>query len=139
MEQLGQFIMHHWELWLGLVVVLLLIFMNEQLMQKKRAKALSPASVVDMMNHANAVVIDIRDLETFRAGHIIDATRMSIDELTQERMKKYNNNPLILVCTRGIQAATAATKLRAEGVTNVMILAGGMTAWQEAGLPIIKK
>ena len=73
MEHLGQFITNHWQLWLALVIILLLIFINELLTQKKRAKELSPADAVDMINHENAVVIDLRDAELYRAGHIINA------------------------------------------------------------------
>ena len=86
MGQLGQFITNHWELWLALVVVLLFIFINELLSQKKRAKELSPAAVIEMMNHENAIVIDLRDSATFRAGHIIDAKLATADDFKQQRV-----------------------------------------------------
>lgn len=139
MEHLGQFISNHWGLWLALIVILLLIFINELLSQKKRAKELSTAAAVDMINHGDAVVFDIRDQEAFRKGHIIDSTRVTAEDFSQPRMEKYKQKPFILVCTRGVQAASLAAKLREQGYSQPMVLAGGITAWQAAGLPLVKK
>ena len=138
MEQLGQFITNHWELWLALVVILLMVFINELISQKKKGKELSPAAAVDMINHENAVVIDLRDAETYRAGHIINAICASADDFSQQRMDKYKTKPIILVCARGLQSATLAAKLREQGFTQPMVLAGGNTAWAAANLPLVK-
>ena len=138
MEQIGQFITTHWALWLALIAILALIFINEFFAQKKRAKELSPATAVDMINHNNAVVIDLRDPEAFRAGHIIDSIRVSADDFNQQRMEKYKKKPFILVCAKGLQSTTLATKLRTQGFTDPMVLAGGVAAWQAASLPLVK-
>ena len=138
MEHLGQFITNHWQLWLALVIILLLIFINELLTQKKRAKELSPADAVDMINHENAVVIDLRDAELYRAGHIINAIPASVDDFAKPRMDKYKVKPLILVCARGLQSPALAAKLRTQGYVQPMVLAGGMSAWTAANLPMVK-
>lgn len=138
MEQLGQFIVNHWGLWLALVVVLLIIFINELQTQKKRAKELSPQAAVNLINHENAVVIDLREAEVFRNGHILDAIRATADDFNEQRMDKYKTKPLILVCARGLQSSQLATKLREKGFTQPMALAGGMAAWQTAELPVVK-
>lgn len=39
MEHLGQFIINHWQLWLALIVILLLTFINELITQKKKRKS----------------------------------------------------------------------------------------------------
>jgi rhodanese-related sulfurtransferase len=138
MGQLGQFITNHWALWLALIVVLSLVLIYELHSQKKRAKELSPNAAIDLINHEDAVVIDLRDPEVFRAGHIIDAICTPADDLGQKRMEKYKTKPVILVCARGLQSVVVATQLRAKGFTQPMILAGGITAWQAAGLPLVK-
>lgn len=138
MDQLGKFITNHWELWLALVVVLALIYINELLTQKKRAKELSPQATVNKINHEQAVVIDLRDQESFRSGHIIDAIRASAEDFNQQRMDKFKEKPLILVCARGLQSAALAAKLKQQGFEQPMILAGGITAWQNADLPLVK-
>ena len=138
MDLLGQFIINHWALWLALVVVLLLIFINEKLAQKKRAKELSPQTAVNLINNDNAVVIDLRDTDTFRKGHIIDSIRATADDFNQQRMDKYKEKPLILVCSRGLQSGPLAAKLKQQGFSQPMVLAGGIDAWQAADLPLIK-
>ena len=138
MGQVGQFIINHWELWLALVVVLLLIFINEFLAQKKRAKELSPQAAVNLINHDNAVIIDLRDSDSFRKGHIIDAIQATADDFEQQKMDKYKTKTLLLVCARGLQSAALATKLREQGFSQPMVLAGGIAAWQAADLPLIK-
>ena len=138
MQQLGQFVIHHWALCLTVVSILVLIFINEWVSQKNNAKQLSAAAAVDLINHEDALVIDIRDQELFRAGHILDAIRASADDFNQQRMDKYKKKPLILVCSKGIQAAALATKLREQGFEQPFVLAGGLAAWQEASLPLVK-
>jgi rhodanese-related sulfurtransferase len=139
MQQLAQFISNHWELWLALLGILVLIFINEIMAQKKRGKTLSPAAAIDMINRENAVVIDLREQDAFRAAHIIDSVRASADDFSQKRMEKYQQKPFILVCARGLQSAALASKLKAQGFIEPMVLAGGIAAWQEAGLPLVKK
>lgn len=138
MAQFGQFITNHWELFAALIAVLLLIFINEKYAQKSRAKELSPQALVGLINDENATIIDLRDSESFNKGHIINAIRATSDDFTQQRMDKYKAKPLVLVCARGLQSATLAAKLRTQGFAQPMVLAGGMTAWQNADLPLVK-
>lgn len=138
MEHLGQFITNHWGLWLALVVILLLVFINELLTQRKKAKEISPQLAVNLINHENAVVVDLRETDAFRKGHIIDAVRATPDDFTQQRMDKYKAKTLILVCARGLQSAQLAAKLQTEGFSKSMVLAGGIAAWQTAELPLVK-
>jgi rhodanese-related sulfurtransferase len=138
MSQLSQFIINHWELCLALIMVLLFILINELYAQKKQAKALSTAEAIALINHEDAVIVDIREPDAFRAGHVIHSIRVAADEFNQKRMDKYKAKPLILVCTRGVQSATLASQLRAQGFMQAMSLSGGITAWQEANLPLVK-
>lgn len=139
MDKLVDFATRHGQLSLALVIILLAIFISEFLAQKKRARELSPTDAVNMINHERAVVVDIRSLDLYNQGHILGAIRSSEEDFTQKRMNKYQSKPLILVCARGISSATLATKLKAQGFENVQVLAGGITAWQAAGLPVVKK
>lgn len=138
MEQISQFIINHWALCLALVGIILLIQLNEWFTKTQGPQALSPQLVVEKINHDEAVVIDLRDQEAFSAGHIIHAIRATADDFDLPRMDKYKQKTVILVCTRGIQAQTVASKLKSKGFVNPAVLAGGLTAWQSAGLPLVK-
>jgi len=135
-NQFQDFILHHWELWLALFTVLSLLLINEYLTQKKGPQALSTAAAIDAINHQDATVIDMRNADVFKAGHVVGSKNMPTEPLT--KLNKYKNKPLILVCERGLQSTSLAVKLRKQGFTNVMILAGGITAWKTANLPLAK-
>jgi rhodanese-related sulfurtransferase len=138
MEHIGQFIINHWTLWSALLVILLLIFINEFITQKNRAKELSTASAVELINHEDAVVVDLRDQETYRSGRIINAIHAAPEDFGKPKLEKYKSKPIILVCARGLQSPALAIKLRQQGYGQVMVLSGGMAAWQSAGLPLVK-
>lgn len=139
MDHIGQFIQNHWQLSLAFVIISSLVFINEYLTMKKQGKSLSTEQAINLINNENAVVIDLRDQTMFKTGHIIGSIRASEDDFKSVKMDKYKEKPLILVCTRGIQAANIAKDLRSKNFTNPMILRGGIDAWKEAKLPLVKK
>jgi rhodanese-related sulfurtransferase len=137
MEQFSQFITNHWQLWLLFIVILFLTFLNELFTQKKKAKELSPQAAVDLINNEDAVIIDLRDKEVFKKGHIINAINARNDDFEQQKMDKFKDKPLILVCERGLQSPALATKISAQGF-QPHVLSGGVVAWQAADLPLVK-
>ncbi|WP_445427781.1 rhodanese-like domain-containing protein [Alishewanella sp. HL-SH05] len=56
------------------------------------------------------------------------AAELALAQLAQE--------PLYLICRSGARSALAAESLQNMGFTDVYSVAGGMAAWQEAGLPV---
>ena len=48
------------------------------------------------------------------------------------------DRPVLVVCDQGRSAGPAAATLRAAGFAEVYVLAGGLAAWREAGLPLKK-
>jgi rhodanese-related sulfurtransferase len=137
MENVKQFLFNHWVLTLSLLIIALLILINEVISRKKAATALSPQEVVDKINHEEAIVLDIREKAAFDNAHILGAERVNAQDLMQGKMQQNKNRPLIIVCTRGLQSAPLAAKLVSEGY-QAFVLAGGITAWQQAELPVHK-
>ena len=138
MEQLLQFIINHWSLCLTASTILILIFINEILIKQKGALAISPALAVDLLNNKGAVIIDLRNADAFRNGHIINAINITGDAFIKEHLIKYKNKPLIIVCARGLEAGQLAARLKKQGLTDTMTLKGGIAAWQAAQLPLVK-
>lgn len=137
MDQIIQFVSNHMALNLAFLVVASLILVNELLIKRKQGNALTPQTTVDMINHEHAVVIDLRDTEAFNAGHIVDAIQAKEDDFSTPKMNKYKSKKLILVCANGLQSTTAAAKLRTQGYES-FVLGGGITAWKNAELPLVK-
>lgn len=139
MEHLAQFITNHWPLWGAFVLILIAILINELIAQKKRAKELSTVQAIERINNDNAVVFDLRDLDAFRSGHIINAIHATNDDFSTSKMDKYKAKPVILVCARGAQSSTLAALLKTREFSNVMVLSGGMMSWTADSLPVSKK
>jgi len=138
MNQFSQFVVHHWPLWVAFAILLVLIIINELFALQKKAKEVSPQMAVSLINNDGAVVVDLRDKEAFKNGHIIESIQASADDFNQAKMNKYKDTPLILVCARGLQAPVVAAKIRPLGF-NPVVVRGGMSAWINANLPLIKK
>lgn len=103
------------------------------------ASAISTAQAIQMINQRQAVWVDVRPAEQFQAGHIAQARSLPVADIEKKAANLPKNKPLVLVCDQGRESGKAASKLRAQGYTEVVALEGGMRAWSQAGLPITQK
>jgi rhodanese-related sulfurtransferase len=46
--------------------------------------------------------------------------------------------PVLIYCASGRRSAAAAAFLKEKGFTKVVDLAGGIGAWQQAGMPVTR-
>lgn len=104
------------------------------------AGALSTVQAVQLINREKAVVIDVCEPDEFAAGHVGGAKNIPLGQL-QERLPQVAKNkavPIILVCAKGARAARAAGIAKGLGYDKAQPLAGGLSAWREASLPVEK-
>lgn len=139
MEEYIQFAINHWIL-ISLFVALLIWLLVEEARAKGLMGQLSPQEAVQLINRDRAVVIDIRNREAFQQGHIVDAINITEQELNKnsDKLVKYKNRPIILVCAAGQKAGALAVKLKNQKMEGVYVLAGGINAWKNAAMPLIK-
>lgn len=136
MQELIEFVSSEWPLFVALIIVLALLaraFLTG-------AKGVAPMQAVAMMNHENAVIVDVRTDKEFEEGHISNALNIPLG-LLQNRLgelEKYKNSPVIISCRTGSRSGQAATTLLKAGFENVQNLSGGMLAWSNANLPVNK-
>jgi rhodanese-related sulfurtransferase len=100
----------------------------------------SPTEAVMLMSRAKPLVLDVRDAAEFEAGHIQGAKHIPLAELSNrmKELEKYKDKPVLVHCQKGMRAKTACTLLRAQQFTKLHQLQGGLAAWQEAKLPVVK-
>jgi rhodanese-related sulfurtransferase len=140
MEKGWPFIVNHWELFAALVVVLAVILVFERKAKAEGPSVLDPQSAVGWINHEQAIVIDIRDRDAFRKGHIINSESIQpANVVTAVKGEKYKDKPILIVCAQGISSAKTAALLKKEGIEKVATLKGGIQAWKSADLPLEKK
>lgn len=104
------------------------------------ATDVSPAEAVLLINRENALVLDVREEGEFAAGHIPDAKNIPLAKLTERanELRKYQQKPLLVNCQGGVRSANACGQLKKAGFTRIYNLRGGLTAWNEAKLPVAK-
>lgn len=85
-------------------------------------------------------LLDVRQPEEYAAGHIAGAKLIPLGELLTRRDEIESAKPakLLIVCRGGVRSAKACLLLGAAGFTSPLNLAGGVHAWQKAGLPYVK-
>lgn len=141
MEQFLDFAVRNWFLFAALFVILGLLIGSELIRKIRGVTAISPAQALQLMNHEEAVVLDVRDGAEYKSGHIPDARHIPHNEI-KDRLKeltKVKSRPIIVYCQTGNRAATVGALLKKEEFNTVHTLQGGLPAWQSANLPISKK
>jgi len=81
-------------------------------------------------------VIDVRSTAEWQAGHIPGAHHIPLGELAGKASTLPRERPVIVHCQGGARSAIAASLLQAEGLPDVLNLAGGFNEWRAAGLPV---
>ena len=142
MEQLWFFIVNHWWLVLIFVVLLILTFQTEFSSHIQGIKLITPQEVIMFMNRGN-LVIDIRSLDDYNNGHIVNSLSFPEEGIfTNIKLlqNKCSNKVLILICSNGQHAPKIGYALHKKyQLENIYSLKGGFNAWLLENLPIVKK
>jgi molybdopterin/thiamine biosynthesis adenylyltransferase/rhodanese-related sulfurtransferase len=85
-------------------------------------------------------VIDVRDPDEFRDGHIEVASNISRGFLEFRVGSAVTDpaTPIVLYCQTGLRSMLAAKALHELGYQNVVNLQGGFQKWAQSGLPTVK-
>ena len=103
-------------------------------------KAVDPAGLTALINRQDALLVDVSAAADFEKGHIAGAknVQMSQFDADNKMLARVRELPVALVCRSGTTSADAARKLAKAGFTQVYWLDGGLAAWQQANLPLVK-
>ncbi|HVA40826.1 MAG TPA: molybdopterin-synthase adenylyltransferase MoeB [Candidatus Binataceae bacterium] len=90
-----------------------------------------------MLEKPGTVLLDVREGDEWRQGHIPQAVGMprGFLELRVEEKVPDHKTPVILQCASGTRSLLAARSLREMGYENLYNLTGGFNAWKDRGLP----
>ena len=85
-------------------------------------------------------VIDVRDPDEYRDGHIEAATNISRGflEFRVATVATDPAAPVVLYCQSGLRSVLAAKALQELGYQNVINLGGGYQKWTQSGLPVVR-
>lgn len=129
-------------IWLVLIaassgMMLLWSFLGNRL---RGVKEVDNAAALQLINHKNALVLDVREEKEFNMGHIRGAKLVPLLNLKERigELERYRQQPVVVVCRSGNRSATASALLGNREFTQAYSLTGGMMAWQKADLPVEK-
>ncbi len=139
MERLIEFAGNHPWLVSGFGAALLLALAFEFRTRAENAAAVSPQDLIRLQN-GGALILDIRQEDQFKAGHVAGARHMPSDQILKagETLKKYKEKPLVVYCESGSVSASAVRQLVEQGFTKAFNLRGGLAAWRAENMPVEK-
>jgi len=101
---------------------------------------LTVTEAVMLMSRKQVVVVDVREPDDFKQGHLQGARNIPLSQLATRiaELEKFKDKPVLLVCERGNRTRAAVKVLREKQFSALHQLKGGMQAWIEAKMPLGK-
>jgi len=136
-NQLNEFIANHLLLFMALLAILVMLVGSELRQRLSKITHVAPGEATRLLNHENAIMVDMRADKDYRDGHIVNAVHAP-EDTAADKLQKYRDRSLIIYCRNGQQAARLGGNLVKQGFEKVYNLKGGILAWQQADLPLSK-
>ncbi len=102
-----------------------------------------PLAIVDYIDadtlstRTDLTVVDVRGRAEWDEGHLPGATHVYLGDLAERAKQLPREAAIAVYCHGGTRSAIAASVLQARGFTNVVNVAGGFRAWEDAKLPTV--
>lgn len=84
-----------------------------------------------LAKNPSCVVVDVRDQDSYLAGHIPGAWHLSMDSLVDFCQQNDKNQSMLVYCYHGISSRAVAQHLIDHGFVDVCSLEGGFEVWRE--------
>jgi hydroxyacylglutathione hydrolase len=95
-----------------------------------------PAELADEIRAGTVELIDVRGKGEWEEGHIPGARHFMLGYLCNQAEEVINGKPIVVQCQSSARGAIGASILKKKGASQVINMVGGITAWQNAGLPV---
>lgn len=101
-------------------------------------KEVNTAEALQLINHKNAIILDVREDSEFKSGHLLNAKWIPLGKLASRinELERYRDLSIVVVCRSGNRSASACATLTKQGFTQAYNLSGGVMAWQKSNLPL---
>ena len=100
---------------------------------------IDPQLVAELLKGEDSyILIDARTPEEYEASHAAGAINVAIDDLpayAQNYSEQGKSDLVITMCGSTGRGEKGEAILTENGVAGVKVMAGGLKAWKEAGLP----
>ncbi len=105
-------------------------------------RTITPAEASGLVEEAGQdpkfVVIDVRRPDEFARGHIPGAININSAQFSEHMGSLDPDGRYVICCQRGGRSAGVREMMREAGFREVYEIGGGMSAWEAAGLPVVR-
>jgi rhodanese-related sulfurtransferase len=139
MDRLADYFIKHPFLAGGLLLMAVVVAGYEMRQRGVGGSALAPNDAIRLMN-AGATLVDLRSPNQFKDGHIAGARNLPGDRIASDpaSFEKLGAKTAILYCDDGATTGAAVRTLARAGIKNVLSLRGGLAAWKQENLPVVR-
>jgi rhodanese-related sulfurtransferase len=101
-------------------------------------QAVTVGQAQQLLANPSTLVVDVRSPGEYLTSHIPESINIPVDQLDPHLRRIVNaaGGTLVLVCQSGGRAEQAAGKLGQGGMSDMVVLAGGMDSWIQAAAPV---
>ena len=104
----------------------------------RTSQRISPNDLEDELDTGIPMtVLDVRTPAEWQGEHIEGSRNLPLSQLSARLDDIPRDRPLVVHCAGGYRSSAAVSLLARHGLTDVAELAGGIAAWQSAGLPLV--
>lgn len=120
-------------------LIFLLAFVALASCAQDRTALNAPAFSQKIKADKNAVVVDVRTAPEFSSDHLAKAINLDVKagDFSQRCDKLDKTKTYYVYCLAGVRSERAADMMRSKGF-KVVTLSGGINAWKDSGLPVVK-
>jgi len=101
---------------------------------------IAPRDLYARLADGDVVVVDVRNPDEFvgALGHIPASLNRPLPTLGEHvgELSAWRDRTIVVACLSDKRSARAIEQLAAAGLSNLVLLRGGMQAWTAAGLPV---
>lgn len=129
------FIYNNIVLFSAFIILGLLIINHEIKSHFSPTKNINCDDLINAMNNSKALLIDMRNAEEFKAGHIVGAKNYSLDDLANLDVS-VADDVIITYANDEKAAIQAADLILKQGAKEVFYLEGGLSSWTDNNMPL---
>ena len=136
MDRVFEFMGNHPMLVSSFIALLIAFVVTES---QRGGRRISGNELSRLVNQQDARVIDIRNVQEFREGHITGSMNVPYSQVSEKAAELIKlGKPIVVVCALGQVASTAAKTLKLAGATDISFLGDGISGWRQQGLPLVR-
>ncbi len=97
---------------------------------------LTPGEAWDLASRGEILLVDVREANEWAAGHVPGAMLVPLSNFATAAAEIPTDRRVVLYCQMGGRSAKAVGLAKSLGLPIDSHVAGGMSAWRGAGLPV---